>query len=135
MIARRRLRFELGTLGRHAVGIVKADQARAIRCVQRERVGQAVRSLLGCLDALDFKLYPIALFEMVNAPIEREQEFESVLAVHIMSRHDNKVLHLPSQWATGRWATGRCTDLQPVHKRVHTSSEPPRREGRPTSSE
>lgn len=49
MIARRRFRFEPGTLGRHAMGIVETDQPRAIRCVQRERVSQAVRSLLVAL--------------------------------------------------------------------------------------
>jgi hypothetical protein len=78
------------------MGIVETDQSRAIRRVQRERVGQSVRSLLGRLDALDFELDPVALFEMVDATIESQQEFESVFGcsvVHIMSEHDNKILH------------------------------------------
>ena len=69
------------------MGVVEADQSRAIRRVQRERVRQAVRSLLGRLDALDFKLDPVALFEMMDAPIESEQEFEPVFgrpSMHIM---------------------------------------------------
>src|SRR5882672_3804144 len=100
MIARWRLRFEPGTLCRHAMGIVKAHQPCAIRCVQRERVRQAVRSLLGRLDALNFEPDPVALFEMMDAPIESQQEFESVFGcsvAHIMSGYDNKVLPLQSQ--------------------------------------
>ena len=101
MIARLWLSFEPGTYGWHAVGIVEADQPRAVRSVQRERVGQAVRALLGRLDALDFELDPVALFQMMNASIESQKEFESLFGrslFHIMSQHDNKVLHLPSQW-------------------------------------
>jgi hypothetical protein len=47
-----------------------------------------VWSLLGCLDAPDLELEPIAFFEMMDAPIEREQELEPVLgltSVHIIS--------------------------------------------------
>ena len=33
-----------------------------------------MRSLLGCLDALNLELDPIALFEMMDAPIESEQD-------------------------------------------------------------
>src|SRR5271166_5407521 len=69
MIALLWFSFEPGTYGWHAVGIVEADQPRAVRSVQRERVGQAVRALLGRLDALDFELDPVALFQMMNASI------------------------------------------------------------------
>jgi hypothetical protein len=72
MIAPRRFRFESGTLDRHAVGVVEADQSRAIRRVKRERVRQAVRSLLGRLDALDLELDPVTLLEMMDAPIESQ---------------------------------------------------------------
>ena len=61
-----------------------------------------MRSLLGGLDTLDLELDPVTLFEMMDAPIESQQEFESVLGcliIHIMSGNDNKVFHLPSQWA------------------------------------
>jgi hypothetical protein len=40
-----------------------------------------------CLDSLDLELEPVAFFEMIDAPIEREQELEPVLGfttVHIM---------------------------------------------------
>jgi hypothetical protein len=56
--------------------------------MQRERVRQAVWSLLGCLDALDLELEPAAFFKVMDAPIEREQELEPVLgliSVHIIS--------------------------------------------------
>jgi hypothetical protein len=52
------------------MGVVEADQPRAIRCVQRERVGQAVRPLTACFDTLDLELDPVAFFEVMNTPIE-----------------------------------------------------------------
>jgi len=36
-----------------------------------------VRAFLGHLDALDLELDPVALFEMMDATIESEQEFKS----------------------------------------------------------
>jgi hypothetical protein len=68
--------------------VVEPDQPGTVRRMQRERVRQAVWSLLGCLDALDLKLEPVALFEMMDAPIEREQELEPVFGFasdHIIS--------------------------------------------------
>jgi hypothetical protein len=78
VIARRRRPPEAGTPGRNAVGVVEADQPRAVRRVQRERVGQAVRSLPGRLDALDLELDPVALFEVVDARVESQQKLEGV---------------------------------------------------------
>lgn len=33
-------------------------------------------SLWGCTDERDFEFQPVALFKMMNAPIERQQKFE-----------------------------------------------------------
>jgi hypothetical protein len=52
------------------MGVIETEQSRAVRCMQRERIRQAVRALLGSLDALDFELDPVAFFEMMDAPIE-----------------------------------------------------------------
>jgi hypothetical protein len=38
--------------------------------MQRERVRQSVRALLGDLDALNLELDPIAFFEVMDASIE-----------------------------------------------------------------
>ena len=59
--------------------IVEPDQPGTIRRMQRERIRQAVRSLLGCLDALDLELEPVALLEMMDEAIESQQELEPVL--------------------------------------------------------
>jgi hypothetical protein len=42
-----------------------------------------VRAPLGRLDALDFELDPGALFQMMNASIESQKEFESVFGVRL----------------------------------------------------
>ena len=39
-----------------------------------------MRSFFGRLDALDLELNPVALFEMVNAPIKSQQEFDIAFA-------------------------------------------------------
>jgi hypothetical protein len=38
-----------------------------------------MRSLRGCLNARDLELEPIALFQMMNAPVERQQELEAMV--------------------------------------------------------
>jgi hypothetical protein len=46
-----------------------------------------VRPLIGCLDALDLELDPVTLFEVMDAPVEGEQELQAVVDVaiyHIM---------------------------------------------------
>jgi hypothetical protein len=68
--------------------VVEPDQPGTVRRMQRERVRPAVWPLLGCLDALDLELEPVAFFKMMDAPIEREQELEPVLgltSVHLIS--------------------------------------------------
>jgi hypothetical protein len=77
--------------------VVEADQPGTVRRVQRERIRQAVWSLLGCLDALDLKLEPVAFFKMMDAPIEREQELEPVLgftSLQIISSYSMRL----AQW-------------------------------------
>jgi len=101
MICRWRLASEPGAHGRNGMGVVEADQPRAIGRVQRERVGQTVRAFLGRLDALDLELDPVALFEMMDAAIESQQELKSVFgsaALHIISGHDNMSFHRRCQW-------------------------------------
>jgi hypothetical protein len=56
MVAHTRRPLQARTLGRNAVSIVEADQPRAVRRVQRERVGEAMWSLFGCCDPLDVEL-------------------------------------------------------------------------------
>jgi hypothetical protein len=68
--------------------VVEPDQPGAVRRMQCERVRQAVWPLLGCLDALDLELEPVALFEMMDAPIEREQELQPVFGFEFISSHD-----------------------------------------------
>jgi hypothetical protein len=69
------------------VGIVEPDQPGAGRRAQGERVREAVGSLLGCLDAPDLELEPLAYLEVMDAPIEREQELEPILGFPVLSYH------------------------------------------------
>lgn len=71
--------------------IVEADQSSPVRRVQRERIGQAVRTRRSCLDALDLELHPIPLFEVMDTSIEAQQELKLIFGhsiVHIISEHD-----------------------------------------------
>jgi hypothetical protein len=55
--------------------------------VQGERVRQAVRPLCDHSDASDSERDPVALFEMMNAPIKRQEELEAMIRrafVHII---------------------------------------------------
>jgi hypothetical protein len=70
--------LEARTLLRHIVRVVEPDEPRAVRCVQREGIGQAVWPLRRCRDAPDFKLEPVALFKMMNTAVECEQKLESL---------------------------------------------------------
>ena len=63
------------------MSVVKAQQPGALGIMQRERVMQAVRTLRRCLGTLDLELQPEALFEVMNAGIERQQEFQRVFVV------------------------------------------------------
>jgi hypothetical protein len=60
------------------VGIVEAKDAGACRIMQGERVTQPVRSLGGWVRPLDFEFQPIALFEVVDSSVERQQEGKGV---------------------------------------------------------
>jgi hypothetical protein len=48
--------FKPRALGRHIVRVVEADQSSPVRPVKRKRIGQAMRPVLGCLDARNFDL-------------------------------------------------------------------------------
>jgi len=58
------------------VRIVETDQPPTIRSVQRERVRESVRSVPPCLDTPDLELDPVALFEMVDTPVEGQQKLK-----------------------------------------------------------
>ena len=63
----------------HAVGIVETDEAPAGWIVQSEGIAQSVRPFRRRLRPLDLELEPIALFEMVYAAVERQEEFQCML--------------------------------------------------------
>ena len=68
------------------MGVVEANQSSAIGCMERERIGQSMRPILTCLNLLDLELDPVTFFEMMDVPIEGEQELERMVwpAIHIM---------------------------------------------------
>jgi hypothetical protein len=72
--------------GSNSMGVVKADQSRAVGSMERERIGQSMRPLLMRLNLLDLELYPVTFFEMMDGPIEGEQELDRMVgpAIHIM---------------------------------------------------
>jgi hypothetical protein len=72
--------------GRHVVRVVESDQSLAARRVQCKRVGEAMRPLGGRPNTRDFELQPIALFEMMNAAVEPQQELEAMIwpTIHII---------------------------------------------------
>jgi len=63
----------------HSVGIVETNQPIAVRIVQRERVAQPMRTFLRRHDPLDLEFQPVAVFEMMNAAIKRQQKLQCVL--------------------------------------------------------
>jgi hypothetical protein len=59
-----------------------------------------VRAFLSHLDALDLELDPVALFEMMDAAIEGQQELKSVFGsavLYIISGDDSMSFHRPCQ--------------------------------------
>lgn len=53
-----------------------------------------MRSLWRSLDARDFELEPVPFLEVMNAPVEREQELKPVVrgtSVHIIAGYDSTV--------------------------------------------
>lgn len=50
-----------------------------------------MRPALACADSFDLELDPVALLKMMNAPIEGQQELESMIGlfiIHIISCND-----------------------------------------------
>jgi hypothetical protein len=70
----------------YAVGVVEAHQALAVGGMQGEGIGQAVRTLRRWRSAFDLELQPIAVSEVADAPIERQQIFECVPVGNWLSR-------------------------------------------------
>jgi hypothetical protein len=65
--------------GWHPMGIVEPNQAGAGRIVQRKRIAKTMRPFRCRRCPPDFEFQPIALVEMMNATIERKQEFEGMV--------------------------------------------------------
>src|SRR5436309_2394449 len=73
------------------MSVIEANEPRAIRCMQCEGIGEAMRPRSRRLDALDLELDPVALFELVDTPIESQQKLKAVIGVslgHFISRYD-----------------------------------------------
>jgi hypothetical protein len=60
----------------YAMGIIEPDQSRPFGVMQRERVAQPVRPFRRRCRAPDLELDPVALFEVMDASIERQQKFK-----------------------------------------------------------
>jgi hypothetical protein len=59
----------------HRMGVVEAHDPVAVGIVQRQRIAKPMRARWRLLTTPDFEFQPIALLQMVDAAIEREQEF------------------------------------------------------------
>ncbi len=76
------------------MSVIEPQEPRSLWVVQRKSVAQAVGTFRGRLHPLDLELEPIALFEMVDAPVEAQQKFKRVFvgngtpSLHIISRKD-----------------------------------------------
>src|SRR5215472_5757625 len=69
--------------------VVKADQALSFRVVERQRVAQAVGTLLRRLALFDLEFQPAALIEPMSAPVKGKQKFKRMLipAAHLSCHH------------------------------------------------
>ncbi len=86
MIRRVAAAFEARPPGGHVVRVVESDEPSAVWRVQREGVGQAMWSFRRWRHTRDGELQPVTFLQMMNAPVERQQELESVIrrrATHI----------------------------------------------------
>jgi len=63
----------------NTIRVIKTKQPQPVGIMQREGIAQSVRSLRCRLYPLDLKLEPIALLEVMDAPIEGHQKFEGML--------------------------------------------------------
>jgi len=59
--------------------VVETHQTIAVRIMQGKRVTQAMRSLRRRGNAFNLELKPVASFEMMDAAIKRQQEFQCML--------------------------------------------------------
>src|SRR5581483_9643740 len=75
VVARRRPFLEARACGCDLMGVIETDQPRTIRRMERQRIGQSMRPSFTPRDLSDLESDPIALFEMMNAPVEGQQEF------------------------------------------------------------
>ncbi len=71
-------------LRRHAMSIVEVYQTVATRIMQSKGITQAVRPFRRRLDPFELKFQPIALFEVMDTTIERQQ--------CVLVRNDNPLI-------------------------------------------
>jgi hypothetical protein len=101
VVMRRRARAQARSQRRDSVGIVETDQPGALRIMQGEGVAQPVRSLRGRGRAPDLELEPVSALEMMNAPVERQQENARVCTSDMVLLLEVSYLHkisLGSAW-------------------------------------
>ena len=92
MIMLRARLSETRALRRHAVSIVKADQAIAVRIVQRERIAQSVRPFRRQLRPPGLEFQPITLSEVMNSAIKPQQEVECMFVGNGRLRSASRVM-------------------------------------------
>jgi hypothetical protein len=68
--------------------IVEPDQPVAVGAMQRQRIAQTMWPFRCRPRALDLEFHPIALFKVMDAAIECEQEFKRVLVGNGVPRPD-----------------------------------------------
>jgi len=61
------------------MGVIKADQPRAIRGMQGKRVRQAMWPFLSDSHALDFEFEPVTFVEVMNTAVKGKQELEAMI--------------------------------------------------------
>jgi hypothetical protein len=64
------------------MGIVEAHEPATSRIVKRERISKAVRLREAGVDPPDLELQPVSFFQVVNAAVERQEEFEGMIVRH-----------------------------------------------------
>jgi hypothetical protein len=87
------------------MSVVEPDETRSIRRVQRERIPQAVRPSWRRFNPADFEFEPIAVLEIVDTPVERQEEFQRMIRrvpIHIIRGYDSALPGPPTHHASQR---------------------------------
>jgi hypothetical protein len=73
------------------MSVIEADEPLAVWCMQCECIGEAMWPLLCRLDASDLEFDPVAIFEMMDTPVEGQQKLKTIVGFsidHFISRDD-----------------------------------------------